>query len=136
MSDCIFCKIVQGEIPCEKVYEDRNVLAFMDIKPINKGHVLIVHKHHKRDLADLSDEELSAVMRSVRMVAVAVKKATKADGFNIGMNNGSAAGQVVFHAHVHVIPRFANDGLQSWPEKECAQDEIASIAKNIRAALK
>ena len=136
MEDCLFCKIIKGEIPSTKVYEDEKCLAFLDINPINKGHVLVIPKEHTKDLYDISEDSLKAISVVAQKVAKAVKKATGAQGVNLGMNNESAAGQVIFHAHFHVIPRFPGDGHEHWkgtPYPEEAEKE--SIGENIRKAL-
>lgn len=135
MTDCIFCKIIRGDIPAHKVYEDADTLAFLDIKPNNPGHTLVIPKVHSQNLYDMSDHSLAAVMRTAQKVAVAIKKAVGADGINLAMNNESAAGQVVLHPHVHVIPRFAEDGYRHWPQKQYKEGEAEVIAAKIKAAL-
>ena len=131
IKDCIFCKIIRGEIPCSKIYEDKEFLAFLDIKPINKGHVLVIPKVHCKNLLDFPRAEETDLVEFIKKVAAAVIKATKADGFNLGMNNGEAAGQIVHHAHFHIIPRFHNDGLQNWPHKQYAEGEMQQLQKKI-----
>lgn len=121
-TDCLFCKIVAGDIPCYKIWENDHFLAFLDIKPINLGHTLIVPKNHADDLFDLSAENLTGLGGAVQTVAQMVKTGTEADGINIGMNNGPAAGQLIFHAHLHVIPRFEGDGFKHWPGRENLTD--------------
>ncbi len=129
--NCIFCKIIKGEIPSSKILEDNEFLAFMDIKPINKGHVLVIPKTHCRNLLDFPKSEETDLMEFVKKAALAVMKATGADGFNLGMNNGEAAGQVVEHAHFHIIPRFKDDKLGSWPHKEYSKGEMEALQKKI-----
>lgn len=107
---CIFCKLVAGEIPSTRVYEDDHVLAFMDISPIIKGHVLVIPKEHIDPITSASDALLHQLITTTRSVAEAVSKGLQADGINIIQNNGTAAGQDVPHLHFHVIPRFKNDG--------------------------
>lgn len=134
MNECIFCKIVKGEIPADKVYEDENFLAFLDIKPNNPGHALIIPKAHYENLYKIPDEVLSAIAPLIKKISIAVKKGTNADGINIGMNNDPAAGQIVPHAHFHIIPRFADDGLKHWQGKPCAnKEEVVKIAEKISA---
>jgi histidine triad (HIT) family protein len=135
IQDCIFCKIIQGKIPCSKILEDNDFLAFMDIRPINKGHVLIVPKAHCTNILDFPRAEETDLVEFMKKVAKAVVKATGADGFNLGMNNGPAAGQVVMHAHFHIIPRFKGDGLASWPHKEYLPGEIDSLRDKIASFL-
>src|SRR3989344_8724642 len=108
-------KIIRREIPADIVYEDADTMSFLDIRPNNPGHTLVVPKKPFRNIFDIDDETLAAVWRTARKVAKAVKDATDADGLNINTNNEATAGQVVFHYHVHVIPRFENDGLPLWP---------------------
>jgi len=133
--DCVFCKIVSGEIPTNKVYEDKEFLAFLDIKPINKGHTLIIPKKHCKNLLDFPKAEETDLIEFIKKVATAVVKATNADGFNLGMNNGKAAGQVIHHAHFHIIPRFNNDGLHSWPNKDISKEELEQMQKKIVSFL-
>lgn len=112
--DCVFCQIIAGEIPAHKVYEDENVLAFLDITPVSRGHTLIVPKVHTTDLLTMSEEQVKAVFLAVQKIAKKIEAVLKPDGFNVGMNNKSGAGQVIFHAHIHLMPRYANDGLKLW----------------------
>ncbi len=132
MTDCIFCKIVKGEIPCQKVYEDKDVIAFLDIAPVNKGHTLVVPKHHCVNLLDMPEKDLVACAKVLQKVALAVKEGVKAEGINLGMNNEKAAGQYVFHAHFHIIPRFSHDGLKHWPNGKYSSGEADSVAESIR----
>jgi histidine triad (HIT) family protein len=135
MPDCIFCKIVRGELPSYKVYEDENVLAFLDIHPVSPGHVLIVPKEHATNIFDISSENWGRVQEVARKIAIALEKATGADGVNLMMNNREHAGQVVDHAHVHLIPRFRGDGLKLWPHKEYKEGEAEAAAEKIRRSL-
>ena len=120
--DCIFCKIARGDIPCTSVFESEELIAFLDISPVNKGHTLLVPKAHMETLFD--------------MPAGAVMKATGAEGLNVVQNNYSAAGQQVPHVHWHLIPRFADDGYTAWPQG-AYQDmqEMAALADAIREKL-
>lgn len=111
IKDCVFCKILAGEIPCSKVYEDALVLAFLDIAPINPGHTLVIPKEHHTSVTTLPPESAARVMAVATRVARAMMRAVKADGFNLLLSNGACAGQVVPHAHLHVIPRFPDDGV-------------------------
>lgn len=133
MNDCVFCKIVKKEIPADKIYEDDNFFAFLDINPNNHGHTLIIPKAHYKNLYELPDKVLSEIAPQIKKLAVAVKCGVNADGINIIMNNNGAAGQIVPHAHFHIIPRFANDGLRHWPGKSYANnEEAAKIAEKIK----
>ena len=133
--DCIFCKIVKGDIPSNKVYEDDEFLAFLDIKPINPGHTLIVPKIHCKGLLDFPKAEETDLFEFIKKVANAIMKATKAEGFNLGMNNGEVAGQVIPHAHFHIIPRFSNDGFRPWQHSEYKKGEMEEVQKKIKNFL-
>ncbi len=136
MKDCIFCKIIDGKIPSTKIYEDDKVLAFLDISPVNKGHVLIVSKEHTEDFLSMSEKNINDVFLAAQKIAEAVMKGTNAEGFNLGMNNKPAAGQVVFHSHLHIIPRFKKDGLHLWGSRgPYTEGEAAKVAENIREKL-
>ena len=110
MDNCIFCKIGKGEIPAQKVYEDNRVLAFLDVKPHSKGHTVVIPKEHGITVFDFSDKQLQELMVAVRKTMDKVQKALQPDGFNVGWNHNVAAGQVVPHLHVHVMPRYIGDG--------------------------
>ncbi|MBR9691863.1 HIT family protein [Candidatus Woesearchaeota archaeon] len=135
MQDCIFCKIIKGEIPCAKVYEDENVFAFLDIAPVSKGHTLVIPKEHGENLLDISDKALADTAKAAKKIAKAIVKATKADGFNFSQNNGTAAGQGVMHFHFHIIPRFKEDRLKPWPHGKYEQGEDKDIAEKISSLL-
>lgn len=108
MNDCLFCKIVAGDIPSSKVYEDEDVLAFLDISQATKGHTLVIPKEHVRNALEMTQTQAANLFARIPKIARALQKATKADGLNIINNNEETAGQTVFHAHVHLVPRFAN----------------------------
>jgi len=135
MSDCIFCKIVAGEIPCYKIYEDDDFLAFLDIQPISKGHTLIIPKKHYETFEETPVEILARMIKIVHKIGIMVKQATNADGFNVGLNNCPAAGQIIMHTHFHIIPRFNNDELRTWPSVECSKEEFEEISKNMKNNL-
>ncbi len=133
-SDCIFCKIVAGDIPADAVYEDEKTLAFLDIRPVNAGHTLVVPKNgHPHNIFDVSAADWAAVSETVRKVSLAVEKAMSARGINLMMNNREHAGQVVDHVHLHIIPRFAGDGLKLWPQHPYKEGEAEAVAEKIRA---
>ncbi len=132
--DCIFCKIIKGEIPSTKVYEDGDVFAFLDIKPVNPGHTLVIPKQHYVNIHDMPDELFGKVAIAAKKVADAILK-LGAKGVNIGMNNGAVAGQVVFHAHVHVMPRYGKDSFSLWVGKEYDGNEREQVAEKIKAVL-
>ncbi|OGG62803.1 hypothetical protein A3C21_02525 [Candidatus Kaiserbacteria bacterium RIFCSPHIGHO2_02_FULL_59_21] len=133
--DCIFCKIVAGEIPSFKVYEDERIVAFLDIRPVNPGHTLIVPKTHSKNIFDIVAEDWTAIADVARILAIAIEKAVSADGINIAMNNRPDAGQLVEHAHVHLIPRKKGDGLKLWPQHPYPEGEAEKTAEKIRSAL-
>lgn len=112
--DCIFCRIVKGELPCYKLYEDDAIVSFLDIFPIHPGHALVVPKKHSVDIFDTDENTMKRMISVAKNLSPAVMKAAKADAINIGMNNGEAAGQEVPHAHMHIVPRYKGDGLKAW----------------------
>ena len=138
MNSCIFCRIVAGEIPSIRVYEDTDVLAFMDIGPLVKGHTLVIPKTHHNLISETPDDVLAKVIAVVRLVARAQMDGLGADGINVHQANGAAAGQVVPHVHFHVVPRYANDGHHwNWtPHPYADLSEAAALADRIQAALK
>lgn len=135
MQDCIFCKIVSGEIPSHKVYEDDDVLAFLDINPVNPGHTLVIPKEHHNDVLDMPLELGSKLMNVIQKIAPAVIKGVGADSFNLGVNNGSGAGQIVFHTHFHIMPRFTDDGHALWHGRQANQAELAKVSEDIKKNL-
>jgi histidine triad (HIT) family protein len=135
MNDCLFCKIVAGEIPAEKVYEDEYTLAFLDINPVNPGHTLVVPKTHATNIFDISAEAWGHVCETARRIAGSIEKAVGARGINLMMNNREHAGQVIDHVHIHLIPRHTGDGLRLWPQKPYPEGEAAQVAKRIRTLL-
>jgi histidine triad (HIT) family protein len=134
--DCLFCKIIAGEIPSYNIYEDGEITAFLDISPVNNGHTLVLPKKHVENLLEMDDETISSVFIKVRDISKAVMKSMNADGFNIEINNYKAAGQLVDHAHIHIVPRFESDGLRHWPGKKLAEQEMREIAEKIKTYLK
>ena len=134
MGNCIFCKIIQGEIPATKVYEDEKVLAFMDINPLNDGHTLVVPKRHAETIFEIDPQDLIATMKVAQRLAIAIKKALNSDGMIVVQLNNKAAGQMVPHLHIHLIPRWENDGLQigKWEIKSGDMEKIKDIAEKIK----
>ena len=133
---CIFCKIVAGEIPAAKVYEDDLTVAFMDIGQVNPGHVLVASKRHAVTVLDLTPEEAAAVMQTAQRVAAAVQTAFAPDGISLFQANGAAGGQTVFHFHLHVLPRHEGDGVAlAWPRKEPGAQALQTYAAQLQAAL-
>ena len=136
MEECVFCKIVQGKLPSTKLYEDKAVLSFLDIFPITKGHALVIPKNHYRTIVDVPEKELGKVLETAKKIGAAQMKALGAKGFNILQSNEKEAGQVVFHAHFHVIPRKEGDGLGfRWPSKEAGKEELYKTQKIIKENL-
>jgi histidine triad (HIT) family protein len=137
MTDCIFCKIVNREIPATVVYEDADVLVFMDIGPIIKGHALVISKQHYDPITETPDEILVKLHLTAKRVAQAQLNGLGADGVNIMQNNGTAAGQEVPHIHVHVIPRYEDDGHHwNWNAKKYENfEEMAKLAEKLQKQL-
>ncbi len=136
MDGCVFCKMVAGEIPVTKIYEDEVVLAFLDIGPISDGHTLVIPKTHSPQVHACDPEVLSAVAARLGRIAGAVVAAMGVEGYNVLVNNGSAAGQVVDHLHFHIIPRKMGDRvLSGWPSYKYKTGQIEEIAGRIRANL-
>jgi hypothetical protein len=134
--NCIFCKLANGDIPTATVYEDEYLRAIMDAAPANKGHIIILPKSHAANIYEIEDEYVSRAFVLAKKLAVALKKLTGCDGVNILQNNGGAAGQTVFHFHVHVIPRFKNDDCTIvWKPTSYEDGEASEVAKKIAELL-
>ncbi|MBS3105685.1 HIT family protein [Candidatus Woesearchaeota archaeon] len=132
MEECIFCKIIDGKVPAAKVYEDSKVISFLDIMPANKGHCLVVPKIHAQNLMEMNDEDLSATIKAAKKVASALSLSFGNGSFNIVMNNGKEAGQVVNHAHIHIIPRFQKDRLRiKWSHLKYEGNEMKEYSEKI-----
>lgn len=138
MNNCIFCKIVKGEIPCAKVYEDDETIAFLDIAPASPqgGHTLVLPKRHYELFTEVPEKELGSLTSSIKKVTAALLKIS--EGVNILQNNKSAAGQVVSHVHFHIIPRYKNDGIivEKWIPHKYAEGEMGKVAEQIKSLLK
>jgi len=132
MTDCIFCRIAQRTSPAQIVYEDEQVMAFLDITPNTPGHTLVIPKKHYENLLDAPAEEVANVAKVVKKIAPAVMKATNSQGFNVGVNNGEAAGQVIKHMHMHIIPRRQGDGLVMWEGKSYSDGKMEEYGEKIR----
>jgi histidine triad (HIT) family protein len=136
MTDCVFCRIVAGQIPSTRVYEDDQVLAFMDIGQVNPGHVLVAAKPHVENIYGLDDALAGAMFRACARVAKAVQAAFAPPGMSVYQANGQPAGQTVFHLHVHLVPRWDGDGMAlTWPVKNPPREKLEENAARIRAAL-
>lgn len=135
-AESVFTRIIRGQIPCHKVFENERVFAFLDINPLAPGHTLVVPKTQVERIEDLPAEDAAELGRCLVRIAAAVVRATGAEGYNILQNNGAAAGQVVPHVHVHIIPRRANDGLGfRWNARSASPDELAATAARIAALV-
>lgn len=135
MGDTIFDKIIRREIPADIIYEDGEMIAFLDINPVNPGHTLVVPKRFARNLLDADETILAAVMKTAQKVARAQRGSLGAEGVNIIINNEPSSGQLVFRLHLHVIPRFLNDGFRHWPGRPYAPGEADTIAAKLRSVL-
>lgn len=133
---CIFCRLVAGEIPSSRVYEDAQTIAFMDLGQVNPGHVLVAVKRHAATLLDLTSEEAGAAMQTAQRVARAVRDAFDPPGLTLLQANGREGDQTVFHFHLHVVPRHGNDGIAlSWPRKDPAVEVLEDHARRLRAVM-
>ncbi|AQQ52556.1 HIT family protein [Planococcus lenghuensis] len=139
MADCIFCKIIDGEIPSIKVYEDEHVYAFMDIMPLSKGHTLLIPKQHREFVYDLTEQEAGTLFAAAPKIASALKETFQPVGMNLLNNNGAKAGQSVFHFHLHFIPRYdETDGFGAkWitKEKQYSSEKIQELAEQVKQTL-
>lgn len=137
MNDCVFCRIVAGQIPSIRVYEDDDVLAFMDIGQVNPGHVLVAVKRHAENLYALEEAQAAAVARASVQVARAIRDAFTPAGLSVYQANGKAAGQTVFHYHAHLVPRHDADGMQlTWPVKNPSREKLQEYAARIVERLR
>lgn len=136
MSDCIFCKIANGEFDSFTVYEDNDFRGIMDISPASRGHVIILPKKHAADIYELEDDIASKIYVVAKKIATAVKEVTGCDGVNVLQNNGEAAGQTVFHLHMHVIPRWNDDSIKiTWEQTEVEQEVLKGLAEDIASKI-
>jgi len=136
MSECVFCRIVAGQIPSTRVYEDEHALAFMDIGQVNPGHVLVAVKKHAENLYALEEAEAAAVARASVRVARAIRDAFAPPGLSVYQANGNPAGQTVFHYHLHLLPRHDGDGMElTWPVKNPPREKLEDYAARIRERL-
>lgn len=136
MTECIFCKIVKGEVPAAKVYEDEHTIAFMDVGQVNPGHVIVAAKPHVENIFGLDDSLAAAVFRTTTKVAKAVKRAFNPAGLTLLQANGQAGWQTVFHFHIHVLPRHPDDGVGlTWPAKRPPNEELQRLGGIVRNAL-
>lgn len=133
---CIFCRLVAGEIPAARVFEDELTLAFMDLGQVNPGHVLVAVKRHAATLLDLTPDEAAAAMRTAQRIALAIKRSFDPPGITLLQANGKEGEQTVFHFHLHVVPRHADDGITfTWPRQDPPREQLESHALRLRAAV-
>ena len=136
MSDCIFCRIIAGEIPSAKLYEDELIYAFLDISPINFGHALVIPKEHHQSASTIPEEVAGRMFHVASRIGILLKRMDEFDAYNLHLADGTAAGQVVMHAHLHVIPRGAEDGFRwNWRQLQYPEGRMAEIAAEISAKL-
>jgi len=134
--DCIFCKIIKGEIPCYKLAENDNAIAFLDIMPVTKGHFLVIPKKHFEFAEDAPEELMAGLMVLAVKLAAAAKKVLKCDGINFIINSGKQAGQIIPHVHLHVVPRYVDDGIiWPWPQGEISAEAAAGLITSIKNEL-
>jgi len=132
MDDCIFCRIINGEIPSYTIYQDDKTLAFLDIDPDTRGHTLVIPKKHARNIIDMEDTDIEAVFRTVKKVVGSMKVSLDLDGLNLVVNQGEVAGQVIHHFHCHIIPRYIDDGIKySSKGYSSSTEELEELAGTI-----
>ena len=132
LDNCIFCKIINGDIPSRRIYEDENFVVMMDVSPASKGHSLLLPKEHYANMFEMPEELLAEVLKVAQKVAAKMMTALNADGINILQNNGEAAGQTVFHYHMHLIPRYnGEEPMLTWEPKSYSADEMDAIKSSI-----
>lgn len=136
MEECIFCKIIKGEIPGHKVYEDEKTFAFLDINPMNMGHTLVVPKNHMSKITLTEEEDLLALAKTLKKVIKGVEESLGVDNLNVFVNQGRDAGQLVPHLHYHVVPRHRGDGVEfDVPQRKLSEEEFKDLAEKIRNAI-
>ncbi|MEE9474554.1 MAG: HIT family protein [Candidatus Hydrothermarchaeaceae archaeon] len=136
MEECIFCKIIKGEIPGHKVYEDEKTFAFLDINPMNIGHTLVVPKNHISKITLTEEEDLLALAKTLKKVIKGVEESLGVDNLNVFVNQGRDAGQLVPHLHYHVVPRHRGDGVEfDVPQRKLSEEEFKDLAEKIRNAI-
>ena len=134
--DCVFCKIVAKQIPATVVHEDAHTLAFMDIGQVNPGHVLVAVKKHAENIYGLDETQAAELFKTAAHLARAIRGAFNPEGLSVYQANGKAAGQTVFHLHVHLVPRYSGDGMElTWPVKNPPREKLAEYAEKIKAKL-
>ncbi len=136
MSDCIFCKIMKGEIPSYKVYEDEKTFAFLDINPINAGHTLIIPKNHVSKISEAEDRDLQALTVALKKVIAGIEDGLGVENLNVFINQGPDAGQIIPHLHYHVTPRYPDDGVKfDVPQRKLSEDELKETLDKIKSSI-
>lgn len=136
MENCVFCRIVKGELPASRVFEDETTLVFMDLQSVNSGHMLVVVKPHRANIYELDDELAGAALRTAARMARAVKAVVGCEGVTLLQAKEKAGAQTVFHFHIHVVPRWEGDGMAlAWPAKNPPREALEEMAAKLRAAL-
>lgn len=136
MNDCLFCKIIVGEMPSHKIYEDEKTFVFLDINPVNLAHSLVVPKVHSETIFESKKEDAEKLIETAKYIGLKIQKIVDAQGMNININSGKAAGQIIFHTHIHLIPRFEDDGFKHWQGKNSPnKEELEKLAKEIRTKI-
>ncbi len=131
--DCIFCKIVNGEIKSYEIYEDQLVKVFLDAYPVNKGHTLVIPKEHYKDIYDIPENVMGRIGEVAKKIAEKYKGILSTDGVNLLQSNGGIAGQVVFHSHLHIVPRYKNDGIDMWFHRQSKKEvDLEKLHKEIK----
>ena len=129
--DCLFCQIIKGDVPANKVYEDDDVVAFLDIRPVAPCHTLIVPKKHSMNMLDTDEDTLKDMIAATKRISRAILNVMGLEAFNLELNNGRIAGQIVPHLHWHIIPRTADDGLKHWPGLRYEEGEAEDLAARV-----
>lgn len=132
MSDCIFCKIIAGDLPSHKVYEDDHVIAILDINPASHGHTLVLPKKHTANFEDTDEETLAKLMAVVKKVGLSIKENLPAESYNVCENNDPVAGQMIPHIHFHVVPRHQGDGIQMWAQSPYPEGKDVEVLNKIK----
>ncbi|MDD5177950.1 MAG: HIT family protein [Candidatus Nanoarchaeia archaeon] len=135
MTDCIFCKIIKNEIPSNKIYENKTTLAFLDINPVNKGHTIVIPKQHFETIEGTPEDVLCEIIKTTKKLIPAINQAVNPIGVNLGLNNKSGAGQIVPHIHLHIMPRFNNDGHSLFGGKKASSEELKLLSDKIKNLL-
>lgn len=135
--ECLFCKMIEGEVPCNRVYEDDDFLAVLDINPINFGHTLLIPKMHFKNILDTPEDLSENIYKTAQKISIGLKQSLKCDGLNLIQNIEENGGQEIMHSHIHIVPRFKNDGVSMRSEKKkyASNDDMCKFAKRIADVL-